>query len=79
MRQEAIAQSTKHQLPVQIIQCTAPLEVIKERLNNRTGDIADATADLLDSQLKQAEPFTEEEQSYVKILDTTLPQQAQLK
>lgn len=79
LRQEAIAQATKHQLAFQIIQCTAPLEVIKERLNNRTGDIADATADLLDSQIKQAEPFTEEEQSYVKILDTTQPQQAQLK
>ncbi|MEH1891199.1 MAG: AAA family ATPase [Nostoc sp.] len=79
LRQEAIAQATKHQLPLQIIQCTAPLEVLKERLNNRTGDIADATADLLASQLKQAEPFTEEEQSYVKIWDTTQPQKAQLK
>ncbi|MDZ8031198.1 AAA family ATPase [Nostoc sp. DedSLP04] len=79
LRQEAIAQATKHQLPLQIIQCTAPLEVLKERLNNRTGDIADATADLLASQIKQAEPFTEEEQPYVKIWDTTQPQQAQLK
>ncbi|MDF5706787.1 MAG: AAA family ATPase [Nostoc sp. S4] len=79
LRQEAIAQATKQQIPLQIIQCTAPLEVLQERLNNRTGDIADATADLLDSQLKQAEPFTEAEQSYVKILDTTQPQQAQLK
>jgi uncharacterized protein len=74
LRQEAIAQAKKHQLPLQIIQCTAPLEVLRERLHKRTGDIADATADLLDSQLQQAEPFTEEEQSYVKILDTTQPQ-----
>ncbi len=79
LRQEAIAEAKKHQLPLQIIQCTAPLEVLQERLNKRTGDIADATADLLDSQLKQAEPFTEEEKTYVKILDTTQPQQAQLK
>ncbi|MDZ8107346.1 MAG: AAA family ATPase [Nostoc sp. DedQUE12a] len=79
LRQEAIAQATKHQLPLQIIQCTAPLEVLQQRLNKRTGDIADATADLLDSQLKQAEPFTEEEKTYVKVLDTTQPQQAQLK
>ncbi|MFN6540649.1 MAG: AAA family ATPase [Nostoc sp. EkiNYC01] len=79
LRQEAIAQATKHQLPLQIIQCTAPLEVLQERLNKRTGDIADATADLLDSQLKQAEPFTEEEKTYVKILDTTQPKEAQLK
>ncbi|MFN6518554.1 MAG: AAA family ATPase [Nostoc sp. CreGUA01] len=79
LRQEAIAEAKKHQIPLQIIQCTAPLEVLQERLNKRTGDIADATADLLDSQLKQAEPFTEEEKTYVKILDTTQPQQAQLK
>ncbi|MBW4675469.1 MAG: AAA family ATPase [Desmonostoc geniculatum HA4340-LM1] len=79
LRQEAIAQATKHQLPLQIIQCTASLEVLQERLNKRTGDIADATADLLDSQLKQAEPFTEEEKTYVKILDTTQPKEAQLK
>ncbi|WP_445635304.1 gluconokinase [Nostoc sp. DSM 114161] len=79
LRQQAIAQATKHQLPLQIIQCTAPVEVLQERLNKRTGDIADATADLLDSQLKQAEPFTEEEKTYVKILDTTQPQEAQLK
>ncbi|MDZ8186144.1 MAG: AAA family ATPase [Nostoc sp. ChiSLP02] len=79
LRQEAIAQATKHQLPLEIIQCTAPLEVLQERLNKRTGDIADATADLLDSQFKQAEPFTDEEQKYVKILDTTQPQETQLK
>ena len=79
LRQEAIAQATKHEIPLQIIQCTAPLEVLKERLNNRTGDIADATADLLASQIKQAEPFTEQEQVYVKILDTTQSQEAQLK
>ncbi|WP_392532044.1 AAA family ATPase [Nostoc sp. C117] len=79
LRQEAIAQAKKHQLPLQIIQCTAPLEVLQDRLNKRTGDIADATADLLDSQLKQAEAFTEEEQSYIKILDTTQSREAQLK
>ncbi|MBW4615389.1 MAG: AAA family ATPase [Desmonostoc vinosum HA7617-LM4] len=78
-RQEAIAQAQKHKLPLQIIQCTAPLEVLQERLAKRVGDIADATADLLTSQQKQAEPFTEAEQPYVKILDTTQSQQAQLK
>ncbi|WP_341524818.1 AAA family ATPase [Nostoc sp. UHCC 0302] len=79
LRQEAIAQAKKHQLSLQIIHCTAPLEVLQNRLVNRTGDIADATADLLTSQLKQAEPFTEEEQPYVKILDTTQALESQLK
>ncbi|MBE9004270.1 AAA family ATPase [Fortiea sp. LEGE XX443] len=78
-RQEAISQAEKYQLPLQIIHCTAPVEVIQERLINRTGDIADATVDLLASQLKQAEPFTELEKSYIHIWDTTQPQQTQLK
>ncbi|WP_427162637.1 AAA family ATPase [Aliinostoc sp. HNIBRCY26] len=78
LRQEAIAQAQKHQLPLQIIYCTAPLEVVKERLANRTGDIADATVDLLASQLKQAEAFTDTEKPYVQIWDTTQPPQTQL-
>ncbi|AFZ25288.1 hypothetical protein Cylst_3121 [Cylindrospermum stagnale PCC 7417] len=78
LRQDAIAQAGQHQLPLQIIHCTAPLEVLQERLVNRTGDIADATADLLVSQLKQAEPFTDKEQPYITILDTTQPLQPQL-
>ncbi|MBW4562662.1 MAG: AAA family ATPase [Mojavia pulchra JT2-VF2] len=79
LRQEAIAQAEKYQIPLEIIQCTAPVEVLQERLLKRTGDIADATAELLESQLKQIEPFTDTEKPYVKILDTTVPLQAQLK
>jgi predicted kinase len=78
LRQEAISQAQKYQLPIQIIHCTAPLDVIQERLVNRTGDIADATVDLLASQLKQVEPFTEAEKPYVVNWDTTQPQQTQL-
>jgi predicted kinase len=78
LRQDAINHATQHQLPLQIIHCTAPLEVLQERLINRTGDIADATADLLVSQLNQAEPFTDKEQPYIKILDTTKPLDSQL-
>ncbi|MBK1986082.1 AAA family ATPase [Sphaerospermopsis aphanizomenoides BCCUSP55] len=78
LRQEAISQAQKHQLPLQMIHCTAPIEVLQERLVNRTGDIADATVDLLASQIKQFEAFTEQEQPYLKILDTTQPLDAQL-
>ncbi|MBW4555769.1 MAG: AAA family ATPase [Trichormus sp. ATA11-4-KO1] len=77
LRQEAIAQAEKHQIPLQIIYCTAPLEVLQERLVKRRGDIADATVDLLTSQLQQAEPFTDAEKPYVQTWDTTKPQQAQ--
>ncbi|NJM71645.1 MAG: AAA family ATPase [Scytonema sp. RU_4_4] len=79
LREEAIAAAVEHQLPLQIISCTAPSEVLQQRLNDRTGDIADATADLLASQLQQAEPLTEKEKPLAKILDTTQPIEAQLK
>ncbi len=78
LRQEVIAQAEKHQLPLKIIYCTAPTEVIQERLVNRTGDIADATVDLLASQMQQAEPFTDVEKPYIQVWDTTQPQKSQL-
>ncbi len=78
LRGDAIAQSQSHNIPLQIIECTAPVEVLQERLHNRTGDIADATADLLSSQLQNAEPFSDSEKTYLKTLDTTRPLTAQL-
>jgi predicted kinase len=71
LRQEAIAQAKSYQLPVQIIHCTAPEDVLRDRLSSRTGDISDATPDLLQNQQAAAEPFTDEEQSLVTTLDTT--------
>lgn len=73
LRKQAIAQATQKNIPIQIINCTAPVEVIQERLKNRTGDIADATVDLLPSQIKQFEPFTQEEEPYITVVDTTQP------
>jgi aminoglycoside phosphotransferase family enzyme/predicted kinase len=78
-RKNAIEQANQYQIPLQFVYCTAPQEVLRERLLNRTGDIADATADLLESQVQQAQPFTEQEKPFVTILDTTQPQEAQLK
>lgn len=77
-REQAIAQAQENQIPLEIIYCTAPLEVLRQRLENRTGDIADATANLLASQIEKAEAFTENEKPRVKILDTTQPLEAQL-
>lgn len=73
LRTEAIAASKLHQIPLQILYCTAPLEVVRARLASRTGDIADATVDLLEAQQTAAEPFTGVEQPYVKTLDTSQP------
>lgn len=79
LRGEAIARAKSEQIPLQILHCTAPQEVLTQRLQQRTGDIADATADLLTAQQAAAEPFSEAEQSYVKTFDTTQPLEAQMK
>jgi len=78
-RGEAIAQATSRQIPLQILHCTAPIEVLRQRLQQRTGDIADATVDLLESQQATAEPFSDTEKAYVTTIDTTQPVEPQLK
>ena len=78
LRMNAIDLASFQQLPLQIIHCTAPIEVLRERLSARTGDIADATADLLESQIANTEAFTTVEQPYVQTLDTTKPLEPQL-
>jgi uncharacterized protein len=59
------------QLPVRIVQCQAPSEILTQRLNTRTGDIADATADLLAAQQLAWEGFTTIEADLVTTVDTT--------
>jgi uncharacterized protein len=56
---------------IQIVYCTAPASVLRDRLVHRTGDIADATVDLLTSQQAAWEDFTSEEQDCVITVDTT--------
>lgn len=63
-------------LSLQILHCTAPLEIRQTWLNQRQNDISDATPDLLPQQ--QMEPFTAAEQAIVKTLDTTQDLEAQL-
>jgi predicted kinase len=70
-REAAIAVAEKREIPLTIAHCTAPMEVLRDRLHQRRGDIADATADLLASQQQAAESFTEREQAYVRTIDTT--------
>jgi hypothetical protein len=78
-REDAIASAKSQQIPLQILHCNAPAEVLRERLQNRTGDIADATADLLEAQQAAAQAFTETEKPYVKTVDTTQALEPQLK
>lgn len=78
-RTTAINKAQSRNLSLQIVYCTAPIEVLRDRLQQRRGDIADATAELLSAQQAAFEPFTESEQIYVKIVDTERDLEVQLK
>jgi hypothetical protein len=78
LRTDAIDRAQSHGLPLQIIYCTAPIEVLRERLQQRRGDIADATAELLSLQQAAFQPFTELEQISVNIVDTAQDLEVQL-
>lgn len=60
-----------------ILHCDAPAEVLAARVAARTGDIADATPEVLAQQ--SMEDFTDTERSVVKTIDTTQNIEAQLK
>ena len=70
-RGQAIAAAQQANLPITILHCTAPLEVLRDRLQQRQGDVSDATANLLSQQQANAEPFTSNELAHVKTIDTT--------
>ena len=70
-RQQVIEAANSNDISLQIVSCTAPIEVMRDRLNQRTDDISDATSDLLDSQQNNAEDFTSEETKYVTSVDTS--------
>jgi uncharacterized protein len=59
------------EIPLQIIHCTAPDHVLRDRLQHRTGDIADATVDLFTSQQAAWEDFNLIERDYLTTVDTT--------
>ncbi len=71
LRAAVIDLAQDRDIPLQILHCTAPAEVLRDRLRQRTGDIADATVDLLASQQADWEDFTPVERSYVTTIDTT--------
>ena len=66
-RAEAIAKATARNLPLTFLHCTAPPEVLKARVEQRSGDIADATAAILAKQ--SMEPFDPTEP--VVVVNTT--------
>ena len=70
LRQPVISQAQNNNIPLKIVYCTAPVSILRDRLNQRQ-DISDAGADLIASQQANAEDFTTAEQAYVNTLDTS--------
>ena len=78
LRETVIKAAKENQIPLEIISCTAPIEVMSHRLTSRQGDVSDATADLLQSQQANAEDFSPAEQEYVTKIDTTQDWQSKI-
>lgn len=76
-RQAAIAAAQDQQIPLQILHCQASEATLRQRLQNRQGDIADATAELVNSQLAAWQDFVPDEQAFVRAIATekSLPEQ----
>lgn len=76
LREPAIAQAQAANIPVVLLHCEAPREVLEARVEARSGDIADATVAVLAQQT--FEPFSEAEKFCVKSLNTVENVEAQL-
>lgn len=76
LRQPVLDQAQATGIPLQMLHCTAPPEVLEDRVRQRSGDIADANLAVLKQQVM--EPFTEAEQAAVRPLDTTADVSAQI-
>ena len=74
-RHAVIAASKSVGIPVQIVLCTAPPDVLRQRLSSRTGDVSDARPGLLTAQLENLETFDESERLLLLTVDTTSPAQ----
>ncbi len=70
-REPVIEIAKKDNIPLTILYCYAPLEILSDRLSKRQGDISDATANLLEQQQNNAQDFNQHEMSYVQTIDTT--------
>ncbi len=71
LRQSVITQAQNNNISWKIIHCSAPVSVLRDRLNQRQNDISDATADLITNQQAKAEDFSPAEQAHVIEIDTS--------
>ncbi|ABW26853.1 bifunctional aminoglycoside phosphotransferase/ATP-binding protein [Acaryochloris marina] len=78
LREQVLTQAELAQIPVQILFCTAPVAELRSRLQNRRGDISDATPDLLVHQKQTFQAFTTAEKPKVTQFETQQDLDAQL-
>lgn len=69
LRQAVLNRAEAAGIPCEILHCQAPMDVLKQRLQQRSGDIADATVAVLEQQTM--EPFSKAEQGHLNTIDTT--------
>jgi aminoglycoside phosphotransferase family enzyme/predicted kinase len=75
-REAAQAAAEAAAIPFHIVHCTAPMAVLRDRVQARSGDIADATVAVLERQA--LEPFGPEAAAHVTTVDTTQALKPQL-
>ena len=64
-RAQALALASALSVPFSIMDCQAPAQVLRERLQARRGDASEATLKVLDELSLSAEPLTAEEFKHV--------------
>ncbi len=72
-RQQAVSVLRARGVAVQIVRCVADAETLRQRVENRTGDISDADASVLERQLNVFEALDDAERLLAIELDTTQP------
>lgn len=79
LRESLLASAQAANIPVHILVCEAPMDVLRDRINQRKGDVSDATIEILERQIANAEPIAPTEPANVLKLNTTEDNTASLK
>jgi len=72
-RLETLEACRRLDLDVRILYCNADTDTLRQRVSSRVGDKSDADVAVLERQLNDFEPFSNDERAYVTEIDTTKP------